>query len=379
MADRRRRGADRPSLVRARHGECTSSGVPPRRIGRALFLISSLIVLSIVTAWNLTRSEALAEAERAYARVDLAGCLQHALDHLERRPWSREAALLAARSLSRLDYAGQAEPYYRRAGRLSLADQQLRAFYLVRGPHPEQAIPAYREILRLEPDNVTAMRRLRRGPAVPGRQAAAPGAGRPAHPRPGGEVIGAMLRGTVYHNDQNPQMAVAAFERVLELDPELREMPASRKLFWDQLTDDLVECGRIEDAGRYLERALAAGPDAALIDRLGYIYFLRGDLGEAERYYHQAAESDPTFFSPHLNLAKLAIQRRRRDEALRELNEARRLAPRRYGVLYSLALLYRQLGQTAEADRVRQEIQELRKTAASAARHPNAGWPRYAL
>ena len=129
-------------------------------------------------------------------------------------------------------------------------------------------------------------------------------------------------------------------------------MPASRKLFWNQLADDLIECGRIEDAGRYLERALAAGPDAELIDLLGYTYFLRGDLDEAERYYHQAAESDPTFYGPHLNLAKLAIQRRRRDEALRELNQARLLAPRQYGVLYSLALLYRQLGQTAEADRV---------------------------
>ena len=330
-------------------------------LARALLLVSALIVLSIVTAWNLTRSEALAEAERAYARVDLAGCLQHALDHLERRPWSREAALLAARSLSRLDYADRAEPYYRRAGRLSLADQQLRAFYLVRGPHPEQAIPAYREILRLEPDNVTAMRRFA---AVLLSQDDKPQLLELADRLtrvPAGEVIGAMLRGTVYHNDQNPQMAVAAFERVLELDPELREMPASRKLFWNQLTDDLVECGRIEDAGRYLERALAAGPDAALIDRLGYTYFLRGDLGEAERYYHQAAESDPTFYGPHLNLAKLAIQRRRRDEALRELNEARRLAPRHYGVLYSLALLYRQLGQAAEADRVQRKSRSCRK------------------
>ena len=249
----------------------------------------------------------------------------------------------------------------------------------MRGPRPEQAILAYREILQLEPGNVTAMRRFA---AVllsqNDKEQLLELADRLTHAS-AGEVIGAMLRGTVYHNDQNPQMAVAAFERVLELDPDLREMPASRKLFWNQLTDDLVECGRIEDAGRHLERALAAGPDAALIDRLGYTYFLRGDLGEAERYYHQAAESDPTFFSPHLNLAKLAIQRRRRDEALRELNQARRLAPRRYGVLYSLALLYRQLGQNAEADRVQQEIKDLRTTAASASRAPNAGWPRYAL
>ncbi len=39
-------------------------------------------------------------------------------------------------------------------------------------------------------------------------------------------------------------------------------------------------------------------PDAALIDRLGYTYFLRGDLGEAERYYHQAAEVGPDLLRP---------------------------------------------------------------------------------
>src|SRR5690348_1394699 len=53
--------------------------------GVRLVLLTSIVLLSIVTAWNLTRSEALAEAERSYARVDLVGCLQHALDHLDRR------------------------------------------------------------------------------------------------------------------------------------------------------------------------------------------------------------------------------------------------------------------------------------------------------
>ena len=160
--------------------------------------------------------------------MDLTGCLQHALDHLERRPWSREAALLAARCLSRLDYAEQAEPYYRRAGRLSLNDLQIRAYGLVRGPHPELAIPAFHEILELSPGNLAAMRRLAAVLlAQNDTEQLLKLADRLSHSA-GGEVIGSMLRGTVYHNDKNPQQAVAAFERVLQLDPELREMPASR-------------------------------------------------------------------------------------------------------------------------------------------------------
>lgn len=350
------------------------------RATRALLVISTLITLLVGTGWNVSRSDALAEAERAYTRLDLVASLQHALDHLARRPWSREAGLLAARCLSRLDFADQAEAYYTRAGRLSLADQQIRAYGLVRGPHPERAIPAYREILRLAPDNVTAMRRLAAVLLAKNDKDQLLDLADRLDRVPGGEVIGAMLRGTVYHNDKNPQMAVPAFERALALDPDFRQMPASRKLFWIQLTDDLIECGRVEDAGRRLQQALAAGPDAELLDRLGYTWFLRGDLDEAERCYREAADSDPTLYAPHLSLAKLALQRRRQDEALAELNQARQLAPRRYGVLYTLALLYRQVGQPAEADRMQRQIQDLQNSAASSSSStPNSTWPRYAL
>lgn len=351
----------------------------PRRVVRALPLLSTLVALSILTGWNLTRSAALAEAERAYARVDLLGCLEHALDHLERRPWSRDAALLAARCLSRLDFSEQAEPYYRRAGRLSLQDQQTRAYGLVRGPHPERSIPVFDEILRLQPGNVTAMRRLAAMLLARSDKARLLELADRLDRAPGGEVIGAMLRGTVYHNEENPQLAVQSFERVLQLDPELREMPASRPLFWRQLIDDLVECGRIEDAARYLEKALGLGPDAHLMNQLGYTQFLRGDLDEAERCYRRAIDLDASYFGPHLNLAKLALQRRRPDEALRELNQARMLAPRQYGVLYSLSLLYRQLGQTAQADEVREEIEHLKELVAGAPKVPNPTWPRHAL
>jgi hypothetical protein len=47
---------------------------------------------------------------------------------------------------------------------------------------------------------------------------------------PGGVAIGETLRAVVYHNEGNSQLAAAAFERVLELDPELREIPLPQRL-----------------------------------------------------------------------------------------------------------------------------------------------------
>jgi tetratricopeptide (TPR) repeat protein len=339
-----------------------------------------LIGLSILSAWNLSRSNALPEARGAYTRGDLAASLEHALDHLGRQPWSQEAALLAARCLSRLDYAEHAEPYYRRAGQLELNDAQVRAYGLARGPHPEHSIPAYNEILVRWPDNVTALRRLAAIQLAQNNSdellKLADRLGR----IPNGAVIGQTLRGVVYHNDKNPQQAVAAFERVLDLDPELREMPLVRGLFWSHLADDLIECGRFEDAGRYLTQALVDNNDASLMNRLGRVYFLQGSLIEAERCFRQVAEWDPSDYSSRLELAKLALQRRARAEALLHLNQAHLLAPRHYSVLYSLASVYRQLGRTFDADRIQETINQLVRDKPSSSPHPtNSPWPRYAL
>jgi len=135
----------------------------PSLLRRTRIFLGSLILLTgllALTAWNVTRSEALGQARQAYARGELTTCLRYSLDHLERRPWSREAALLAARCLSRLDFADAAEPHYERAGELDLNDLQIRAFGLVRGNHRLRAIQAYEQILARWPENVTALRRL---------------------------------------------------------------------------------------------------------------------------------------------------------------------------------------------------------------------------
>ena len=130
------------------------------RRGIGFALLAVLIALSAVTVWNTTRSDALKLLADSYTRGELASCLQHSLDHLRRQPWSLEAALLAAHCLNRLDFAEQAEAYYDRAGDLSPNDLQIRAYGLVRGPHPEHAIPVFDQLLARSPGNVTAMRRL---------------------------------------------------------------------------------------------------------------------------------------------------------------------------------------------------------------------------
>ncbi len=352
-----------------------------RRWRRSSAAIAMLAVgLFSLTAWNVTRSGAMVAARQAYSKEDFALALARALEHLDKQPWSGEAAVLAANSLSRLNYALEAEPYYRRAGRLELSDLQLRAYCLARGPRPELAIPAFQEVLARSPDNVTAMRRLAGVLLVyPDRMAELLKLAERLEKVAGGEIIGSTLRAVVYHNDQNPQQSVAAFERVLELDPDLREMPLPRTLFWTELADDLVSAGRIEDASRYLASALSKTTDASLLNRLGWTYLLRSMLDDADRCFRQAAELAPTDHVAYLNLAKVAVLRHDEKTALAHLNRARALAPVRYDVLYSLALVYRQLGRTADADQLQQSIKRLRENLGPQPPASNVPWPRYSL
>jgi tetratricopeptide (TPR) repeat protein len=357
---------------------------PTRRPGSFPWrgLILGLFVLSgaaALTAWVLTRSEALAEARQAYTRNDLARCLEHALDHLERRPWSGEAALLAARCLSRLDYADAAEPYYRRAGPLELGDLQIRAYGLVRGNHRQRAIEAYEQILARWPENVTALRRLA---AVQLSQDNIPqllALAERLEKVPGGAALGATLRGVVAHNENDYEQAVTSFERVLQLDPDLREMPLPRGLFWSHFAEDLLALGRFAETARYLTKALEQGPDAHLMDLLGRAYFLQGTLDEAERCFRQAAEWDKRDYAPHLDLAKIELQRQRFGEALKHLDHALTLSPRQIEVLYTQARAYRRLGRVVDAVVVEENIKQLREQPPAASGRGKRSWPRYAL
>ena len=356
--------------------------VPFRSRRSKIRLLSGLVfaVLLVVTTWNVTRSGALAAARSAYVRGDLAVCLDNALDHLARQPWSREAALLAARCLSRLDYPGEAEPYFERAGRLALNDLQLRAYGLARSSESQRAISVYDEILATWPDNMMALRRLAAVElAQDNNNEKLLKLSERFSRVPDGAAIGQVLRGVVYHRDNSPRQAVACFERVLELDPELRAMPLSHGLLWSHLADDLIASGRIDDAGRILIEAVARGPDARLMNRLGQVHLLRRAFEDAERCFRQAAVWDKSDWSPYLQLSKLALERHQREKALEYLNQARLLAPRELSALSSLASVYRELGRTAEAASVEEAMARVRDKPAMSSPLANSPWPRYAL
>lgn len=351
---------------------------------RTLAGAALLLGLLGLTYSQASHSPSLSRSRDSEDRGNYVSATTHALEHLERRPWSRDAALIAARSLSRLDFAEQAEPYYQRVGELSYEDRHYRAYGLVRANLRERAIRAYEDILAQYPDDVTALQMITGVMMTQSRWDdvrsmarrlidLADGPTTLLVPVTTGDnwtletvedrlppVIGWTLDGVVNHNRQESTAAVSAFETVLELDPDLNSMPLPRALFWSHLAEDLLREGRPDDALRHLSLALEDGTDPDLLDQMGRAHLQKSNLDEAEQCWRSALGWAPDHFGSLLNLGKLDLQRGRAEEAIRSLRLALQAQPESYEVHYSLGLAYRRIDREDLAHRHQEKAEQIR-------------------
>jgi tetratricopeptide (TPR) repeat protein len=317
-------------------------------------------------AWSDLHPADLAAAETSYRQGHLHGALELAEKHLARRPGSRAAALLAAQCLSRLGRPDDAEIYYARVAPLDMDARHIRAYALVLNNRREPAISAYREILVDRPDDVLALSRMAAVLISESRWAEALDAAARMIAIPESTVIGHTLAGVVHHNMGDSELAVFAFDRVVELDPKLVRIPLRpRTLFWTEFGHNLLVVGRWSAARRYLRQALDEGDDPKVADLLGQSYYLEGAYDDAEQFWRLAVSWDPKRHGTWWRIGKLELQRGRPAEAIEPLRRATELAPRAIGPKYSLALAYRRLGQSAEADQLMAAAGRLRGSGAA--------------
>jgi tetratricopeptide (TPR) repeat protein len=326
--------------------------VVKRKWRRPVVLFCGVVtsLLAAAVGWFEYDPPALAQAEAAYRRNELDTALRVARGHLDRRPYSRSAAILSARCLSRMGRPKEAELYYQKASPLSLEDRHIRAYAFVLSNARDPAILAYQEILRLWPQDVLALRRMAAVLISESRWYDAMDAALRLTEIPSAAVIGHTLAGMVHYNTGESQDAVNAFDQVMVLDPELKQMPLKpRSMFWSEYGRNLILIGRTEDAKRNLHRALGEGDDPKIADLLGEAYSLQGSLEDAEQCWRLALQLDPTRYGTWWRLGKLELQRGRPAEAIESLRRATALRPDAVGPLYSLSLAYRRLGRNAEA------------------------------
>ncbi len=235
-----------------------SAETSPRGGCRGLFSSNRVLGLALlaslggVTVWNVTRSDALTAAEKAYQRGNDAKALGLALDHLNRRPWSRAANLVAARALWRLQDGTRAEPYAMRAGPLERDDQHRRGSALRMTGRLDQAAAVYQSIESKWPDDTEAVRELAVIRKAQGRDAEALELAHRLTQADDAEtqVIGFTLLGTFSSDLREFDRVVSSYDNVLKRDPQLRWVPVPRKQFWIEYARALLETGQSDRANR---------------------------------------------------------------------------------------------------------------------------------
>lgn len=308
-------------------------------------LVLTTSLLLVWTGWLVLQSNHLEQAAREDTKANHVLAVRHALDHLKRRPWSRQAAKIAARGLSKLDHADLAEPYYARCGTLDREDQHIRAYGLVRANEREKAVDAYRALLQDYPSDALALRRL----AAVHLSRVEYDAARELAVRmtriPGAEVVGYTLLGSTEHSDREPLAAVNAWEQVFERDPGLEQMPLPRQEFWTEVIADYLDVGRTDRVVEFIERASRdVGKVPDFLALAGRAYQQAGRLDEAESAWKSVLELDPTRPVIWASLGRLALQRNQLDQAKRFLDRAIEIDPKAPDPHYSLAQLYRLQG-----------------------------------
>ena len=130
--------------------------------------------------------------------------------------------------------------------------------------------------------------------------------------------------------------------------------------------------------GDVSHRALGEGDDAKVADLLGQSYYLEGAFDDAERCWRQSILLDPDALRHvvaawQARTSARAGPRRRSSHCVARSHSSRTAI----GPLYTLSLAYRGVGQTAESDRIEEEINHLRgKATTSPQGNVEEGTPR---
>ena len=318
------------------------------------------------TSWTLTRTDALAEAEAAYrlARnpIDYAESLRLALQHLDRRPWSRSAARVAARGFTRLDRPDEAEPYWKRLGRLGRDDAILRADGLLRSNRRVAALEAFRAIHAEWPANADATRRLAAVSFMLRRFDQALSAARDLAQLPGFEPAGRQMAAMVYHEDDLPAASANERSTLLEIDPCLQVIPPqARSTFWRDFANDLLAAGRPSEARDRLIQAGGQTEEPRLGIILGTAHEQLGQFEEARVVWSKAAE-DPEVRSAalrELGLLELLRPDGSAEKAWELLRESQALNADDPAMLYGLQQALTRLGRLEAAREVRDRRERL--------------------
>ncbi|MDB5352412.1 MAG: hypothetical protein JWN86_3659 [Planctomycetota bacterium] len=338
---------------------------------RAAFRLSDLarlvllVALCGLTAWVGLQRPALRDAEGAFSRKDVRNALRFALDDLASYPSSPVSNLIAARSFSKLVYGAEAEPYYERVGSAASLPQSAlddRVNGLIVSNQLDRAVAVCDEVLSTRPSDPLSLRWLAFVQWLRSQFVEAQAAAERLADTPEGRKEGLGLLAMIHHEAKHPEQAIAAYESLLSLDPELKSYRPGPAIFWREFTDDLVKVHRNLEARTYLEKVAPLYSDPGLLDILAWARKELGDEKGAENAWRESIVRDSGRLNPRLQLGRLFVGRKRFADAVAVLEPATALDPANLDCHHLLSTAYKFLGRNADSQRHQKIADEIRHT-----------------
>jgi Tfp pilus assembly protein PilF len=334
------------------------TGIASRRL--IAWTVGILIVAGIGAgiAWRVVwPAVALAKAEQALNRHDLADARARLDVYLARWPGEKEALLLAARAARRSDACADAERFlteYENAfGHSDASRLEWALLGAQQGDFMDEEDRLRSYVNRNHPDTTAILEALAKGYAVAYRRREAIATLNQLLKQNPSHVPALLLRGKVYESLRKADEAEEDFRRAVEHAPENAATHAA-------LAEVLNQRGHTREAIYHYEYALQRGTNSATHLGLARALTDAAELDEAERQLDELLTANPECADGLVELGRLALRRKRFAEAEPFLARAVRAAPwHRDGHQLHLLVL-KELGRSEAASKCETRLAELR-------------------
>lgn len=149
---------------------------------------------------------------------------------------------------------------------------------------------------------------------------------------------------------------IAQYSKAIELYPEYHDAFGSRGVAYFRLGEYYMGKNQRADAGikfnmaetDYLKALKYRPNDAKVLSNMGYIYFLRNDLENAERVYRESLKYDPRFVDARRNLGAVMAMKKNFPAAIEQWQEGLKYDPNNATLLLYIGSAYRDMGKPEE-------------------------------
>jgi len=334
---------------------------PPRRRRWIKWLLAmTVIALAVAAGIQWWQDRQLAAAAEALQEGEFKYAMYLVTRYLERHPHDVRAQALQARALLRMGLPEEAIKTFDVIGAASAEDLHALANAFMLQEEWSSASPLLVRLLQLKPNDPDVLYELA---SCQMRLSQFDAALQTAHAfieASGQHARGDVLIGSIYGVMRNHREAAQAFARVLEREPEAKNLQISPGEFYLRYGRVLMELGQPQEALMPLKLAAAAQESGEVFVLLGDAASQLGRPENAEAAWKRAVHVEPENLLARVALANAALLKGNGKEALEWL-EPMREAKISSSVAYLFQRTYALLGDQEQASQWQEKTAELRR------------------